>query len=739
MKTPAIVVALGLLAATPTGWSVASNGHDLFQQALVKERTEGDLDAAIRLHQQIVRECADDRPLAARALLRLGQCYEKLGRDEARKAYERLVQEYADQAEPVRVARQHLEQLDGGATQAASNRPTYRLVLDSSTAGMPVTDRGWVRTLDFSPSGDRIVFESQGKLHVADETGTVIRPILDDFSPWEKFTWPRWSPDGRQIAYLAWKEVTSDSGEMDSMLAVFVVSPDGGSPRQVTPDDGRVVAGLRWTADGQHLTLMRKDGIHTLDLDGNEVRFVPGTDLPGRHHIRNSDGEYSPDGRWLAYCAFRQDPSRGRAMWILPADGGQARVLRLPLKGCTHPTWAPDGRILYYVSREADTSNLWRVAIDPETGLQAGEAQQITFFNEAEVTSPRVLGDGGRIAFDLQRANTSIYVANGSLPHEPRVVARGYPRVPQVSPDGQTIYYVHDGICAVSREGSAPRRLTDAHPPWTNGTLPSFHLAPDGRTIAYVAKSGEGLGLFVLPVSGGTPQLLVKITGLGVAPQWAPDGTLLAYADGHDLLVIGASGGQPRRVAHLEDSGRRNSGWVASTVRWSPDGKFIAAIGGTARPESNRAVFAAPASGGELRQLTPDGPEYLDGLEWHPDGQRLSYNVTERESETRQAYLDGRPPTLLVNHADGWDYIGSWAPDGRRFLFLSEPVGEMGYDIFVHDEAVGGTTLFANHGSTQGPPRWSRDGSTVAWWATRKTERQAWVMEDFQPEVTAAE
>jgi Tol biopolymer transport system component len=263
--------------------------------------------------------------------------------------------------------------------------------------------------------------------------------------------------------------------------------------------------------------------------------------------------------------------------------------------------------------------------------------------------------------------------------------------------------------------------LTETRPLKWHGFLPSFHLSNDGRTLAYLAKLDEGQGIFTLPTSGGEAQLLVKIeiANKTPIPQWSPDGSQLAYALGKGLYVIGAAGGQPRELAHLD------RGWQSYSIRWSPDGKFLAAL------SRSCVVFVVPASGGKLRQLTPDGRDYLEGVEWHPDGQRLSYNLCTRESETRQAYLDGRPPTTLVDHPDGWDYIGAWAPDGRRFFYIAEE--KEGNGIYVYDETSGDITLFADHAAIQSPPRWSRDGKTAAWWVTRKTERQAWVMENFLP------
>ena len=130
-----------------------------------------------------------------------------------------------------------------------------------------------------------------------------------------------------------------------------------------------------------------------------------------------------------------------------------------------------------------------------------------------------------------------------------------------------------------------------------------FKLSPDGRTLAYITNDGEGPGLVTLPVSGGEPRLLVKITRRRrwVEPQWSPDGSQLAYGDGNDLYVIPAAGGKPRELAHPKQ------GWERWTARWSPDGKFIAALGyDNDSKESKNAVFVMPASGGKPRQLTPD-------------------------------------------------------------------------------------------------------------------------------------
>src|SRR5687768_15963200 len=89
----------------------AQSGNDLFQKALAKERAEGQLEPAIQLYEQVVREFAADRPLAAKALLQIGRCYERLGKDGAQKAYDRVVRDYGDQRTMADEARARLAAL----------------------------------------------------------------------------------------------------------------------------------------------------------------------------------------------------------------------------------------------------------------------------------------------------------------------------------------------------------------------------------------------------------------------------------------------------------------------------------------------------------------------------------------------------------------------------------------------------------------------------------------------------
>lgn len=132
------------------------------------------------------------------------------------------------------------------------------------------------------------------------------------------------------------------------------------------------------------------------------------------------------------------------------------------------------------------------------------------------------------------------------------------------------------------------------------------------------------------------------------------------------------------------------------------------------------------------------------GMRFGTVGQRLTFygfSLSWAKCGTYHAYLDGREPTLLVNVLDILDYVGAWAPDGRRFFFLGSVVSAKRFGtlmgMYVYDESTGKTSLISGSANNVGVPSFSRDGKTMAWWEVRKTSMQAWIMEDFLPESKA--
>ncbi|MGK2933647.1 MAG: hypothetical protein ACSLFE_00175 [Gemmatimonadaceae bacterium] len=387
------------------------------------------------------------------------------------------------------------------------------------------------------------------------------------------------------------------------------------------------------------------------------------------------------------------------------------------------------------VARDGEEGVTRKMNVDPRSGTPQGEAVQITSYNDVSVRHPRLLQDG-KLGFALIRQTGTVRVASTSDPANTRALARG--SHPQLSPDGQTVYYVAQGVrpggifaASTAEAGSAPRRLT--------GTVPggeqafrSFSLSPDGRAIAYFSLSDGHNVLHVVETGSGASRELTRINSRDhLVPAWSPDGTRLAYANANGLYVIPAmpNSGEPRKIAQLHIV----EGW---TVRWSPDGQHIAALAWT-EPQSANAVIVVPASGGDPRRLTPMTERgYKEMVEWHPDGNRLTYMYygnDDRADETRVAYMDGRATTLLVDQPyPTWDYIGVWHPSGKEYYFIASTAGN--WSVYAHDEAAGATRLIWDHqGMSPGAstPAFSRDGRMMAW-QTANTARQLWVLEGIR-------
>ena len=521
----------------------------------------------------------------------------------------------------------------------------------------------------------------------------------------------------------------TESGKYRFTIDLYVIDPAGGPPRKIGSGIGPGLGNMCWTVDSQHITYIAQreslalGGVYTVDVRDASVEFTP-----MKFHYATRLRGYSPDGRWLAFEIRNEGTEDPLAtdVWILPAIGGRALQLTYAKGFDGHPEWSRDGQAIYFVSNRGRGQNLWKVRLDPETGVREGKPEQVTFFSDAQVLHPQMLASDGQMAFVVSKNTTSLHVAAAAEVDKVRTVGRG--KKPQLSPDGNTIYYVGEGpgrqgIFAVPNAGGAARKISGHQPLNVFNWSRSFHLSPDGGALAYFSRDDDLTRLYVVATKEGEPRPLVTIEAQEqLAPVWSPDGSLIAYAFGDGLYTVPVEGGQARKLAHMY----RWDGW---TVRWSPDGKHLAALAWTGPDAEENSAFVVPASGGEPQGLDVDNGLYKEGLEWHPDGQSITYFEYGHEL-TRQVYLDGRPTTTMFDHSDGWEYLGKWAPDGGQYIFVSSLAGM--WKSYVYDVGSGEIdALDANSEGDASLMSWSGDGQMMAW-ATSKKTGQLWLMENFR-------
>jgi TolB protein len=200
---------------------------------------------------------------------------------------------------------------------------------------------------------------------------------------------PRWSPDGRRLAFAA----TSAAG---GGSRIYVVASDGSGLRALTsPPRGANDSDPDWSPDGTHIVFDRRTPspivtppppaplgpqLLLMDADGTNLRTL-GT---GRSPA------WSPDGRAIAFVLDRSvGPASLRWVSLMRSDGtGRRRLTRSASQTEDNPDWSPDGRRVVY----ADAGRIQVVA------RGGGEPSQLTAGTLPD-DDPSWSPDGTRIVF----------------------------------------------------------------------------------------------------------------------------------------------------------------------------------------------------------------------------------------------------------------------------------------------------------------------------------------------------
>ena len=180
--------------------STAQTPEQLYQKGLTKEEGEGVLQDAINFYNQIADNPKADKSLQAKALLHIGMCYEKLGMQEAIKAYQRLVANFPTQKNEIAYARERLTKL---------------VTITEEVAEIPLTPKftkikiptKLSRQLALSPDGKRLLLVSDEKLWIMPLSGSLGSEVpgkpellnTDGIKvEWAGLTW---SGNGKSIAF----------------------------------------------------------------------------------------------------------------------------------------------------------------------------------------------------------------------------------------------------------------------------------------------------------------------------------------------------------------------------------------------------------------------------------------------------------------------------------------------------------------------------------------------------------
>lgn len=669
-----------LLAALAATQVFAQSGYDLFQKGLVKERAQGDLKAAIQIYERIVKQYPNDRELAAKSLVEMGNCYEQLGKSEARNAYERVLRDYADQNAEVNEARVRLTAIEHGARGSEMSARRLWAGAEVDIEGAVTADGRYLTYVDWS-TGDLAVRD----LVTGQNRDVTHKGSWADSDEFAENSVP--SPDGRQIAY-AWFN-------KDDFYELRVVGADGSNPRTVYRNpktdylepkswspDGKKIVGAFWLAGTNKVGIME---VSVADGSARTLKvFKSYTGHP------NPNAMFSPDGRFIAYDFRPSDNSPAGDVWISSADGDSSAPL------VEHPAddyllgWAPDGKSVIFASDRTGSYGLW--ALDVVDGKPSGSPRLL----KADLGQvwPLGLSRNGSLHYGLQTGVHDLYIASfdfsdGKLLNAPTPVVHIGPSGPGAwSPDGKYLAYMSSRhslrlttIVIRSLETGRERELT----PRLDFMFPGYGVrwSCDGRSLEVngIEEDG-GRGVFKVDAETGDTSLLLKASPgtVGVNSEELPGGSSLV-ALWHEHTKEGEVS---KMVVHNLQTGLERelvsvlSPPVLAWFSLSPDSSQVA-FTTVNEPGGTSMLRVVPVAGGEARNLlqlrSPEIFLFSGGPAWTPDGRYIVFAKATTLSGQGKIELweisaqGGAPRSLGLSMANIQFRGNSIHPDGHRLVF----------------------------------------------------------------------
>lgn len=202
---------------------------------------------------------------------------------------------------------------------------------------IPVLDGISAEQAEYARDGRRIAYVSypQRSLWVRQADGT--RPIQFTSPPMVPLL-PRWSPDGRSIAFSAQESP-------DKPMRTYIVDTESGSMRLAVPSDPGSQSDPTWSPDGRKLLF----GVSASSARENVYLRLADLQTGQVAKFEGSDGlfspRWSPDGSMVA--ALRLVGTRNLMLYRFQDH----KWVQLSDLQCRWPVWSPDGRSIFYLAR----------------------------------------------------------------------------------------------------------------------------------------------------------------------------------------------------------------------------------------------------------------------------------------------------------------------------------------------------------------------------------------------------
>ena len=556
-----------------------------------------------------------------------------------------------------------------------------------------------------SPDQRTIAIDLLGTLWTLPASGGTAIPITDIYLDARQ---PSWSPDGRQIAFQAYR---------DSTWQIWIVSADGRQLKPVTSSafDDREPA---WSPDGSRIAF-------SSDRSGNYDIWVVTVANGAVEQITTApSNEFMPSWKnagEIAYVSDRREQPGIYTVSLASRPGAESRGPRTDPGQRTDQ--APRNQVLRTNGAETALQSADGALAAPAFGPAGSD--EIAFnaivgsHSRLMVARPIGLQPGGPALKPPVERNIAdpdedvfsfrpgwlpsgelLYTADGKIKRRP--AAGGPARIveftadvsftrpaftpkrhrfdlagpqpvrgvtyPAISPDGRQIAFAALGDLWLMPVEGAPRRLT---------TGPAIEIAPawspDGRSLAYASDRAGSMNIWIRDLQSGADRQLTRLPMATLAPAWSPDGGRIAFndADGQVQIVDVKSGAIRRIHEHLNDPGR---------PAWSPDGSAVVVsslkVYSTRFREGTNEVLRISTDGRPDRWFDPVPHKSIGmrqdyGPAWSPDGTRMAA-IVDGLLTSWPVGKDGAPLGPPRPMSTDLALSPTWTGDSRQLLYQTD-------------------------------------------------------------------
>jgi dipeptidyl aminopeptidase/acylaminoacyl peptidase len=378
---------------------------------------------------------------------------------------------------------------------------------------------------------------------------------------------PQVSPDGSRVAFTI-GDVNYEANRVVNQI--YVVSIDGGSPKQLTNGQGSSSA-PRWSPDGKQIAFVTGSQIWTMNSDGDNKEQITKISTGAAAPV------WSADGKWIAFTSdVYPDCSDDDCSKKKDEQAEQSKVkahitTRLLFKHWDE--WRDVKRTHVFVVSNKGGSARDVTAGDFDSPPYAA-ASGVDFAFSPDSTEIAYLRNPDKV--EALSTNSDIYVAplSGGQPKNITASNRGYDASPVFTKDGRFIVYRSQATPAFEADRwrlMAYNRATGTSTEIAKGfdeQVEEIALAPDGNSVYFTAGQRGKAPIFRVPLTGGTPQKVIAdvfATNLRLTP------------DGKRFIFAGSSLSSPAEIYVANIEGTNMRALTSANVQLMPQAKLTKA------------------------------------------------------------------------------------------------------------------------------------------------------------------